>query len=183
VAIYGGSYGGYAVLAALAFTPDKFACGVDLFGTSNLQTQVQSDAARNESRRAEYYRRMGDPTAAAGRALLAERSPITHADAIRRPLLVAQGDNDPQVKKPQSDQIVEALKARGATVTYLVFPGEGHGFTRPENVTALRAVTEHFLAQCLGGRAEPFGQSLRASPFLIQHGGEFIEGLREAAAR
>jgi len=183
VAIYGGSYGGYAVLAALAFTPGQFACGVDLFGTSNLQIQVESDAARNEFRRAEYYRRMGDPTTEAGRAMLVERSPITYADAIRRPLLVAQGGNDPQVKKPQSDQLVEALKSRGAAVTYLVFPDEGHGFTRPENVIALRAVAEHFLAQCLGGRAEPFGQSLWSSSLVIPHGAEFIEGLPEASAR
>ena len=183
VAIYGGSYGGYAVLAALAFTPEKFACGVDLFGASNLQTQVESDAARNEFRRAEYYRRMGDPTTDAGRAVLAERSPLFHADAIRRPLLVAQGDNDPQVKKPQSDQIVEALSSRNATVTYLVFPGEGHGFTRPENIIALRAVSEHFLAQCLGGRAEPFGQSLRSSALVVPQGAQFIKGLESALSR
>ncbi len=181
VAIYGGSYGGYAVLAALAFTPEQFACGVDLFGTSNLQTQVESDAERNAFRRAEYYRRMGNPTTESGRAMLADRSPITHADAISRPLLVAQGTNDPQVKKPQSDQLVDALRSRGATVTYLVFPGEGHGFTRPENVIALRAVTEHFLAQCLGGRAEPFGQSLQSSSLILAHGGSFIKGLDEAA--
>jgi dipeptidyl aminopeptidase/acylaminoacyl peptidase len=180
IAIYGGSYGGYAVLSALAFRPKTFACGVDLFGTSDLQTQVQSDAARNEFRRAEYYRRMGDPTTEAGRALLSERSPIRHADAISRPLLVAQGTNDPQVKKPQSDQLVEALRLRGATVTYLVFAGEGHGFTRPENVLALRAVSEHFLAQCLGGRTEPFGQSLRQSSIVVPHGASFIEGLQEA---
>jgi dipeptidyl aminopeptidase/acylaminoacyl peptidase len=117
VAIYGGSYGGYAVLAALAFTPEKFACGVDLFGTSNLLTQVEADAARREFRRAEYYRRVGDPTTETGRALLTERSPISRADAISRPLLVAQGANDPQVKKPQSDQVVEALRSRGAPVT------------------------------------------------------------------
>ncbi len=183
VAIYGGSYGGYAVLAALAFTPEKFACGVDLFGASNLLTQVESDAARNEFRRAEYYRRMGDPTTEAGRALLAERSPLTHANAIRRPLLVAQGDNDPQVKKPQSDSIVEALSSRDATVTYLVFHGEGHGFTKPENVLALRAVSEHFLAQCLGGRAEPFGLSLRSSALSVPHGARFIDGLEQALAR
>jgi dipeptidyl aminopeptidase/acylaminoacyl peptidase len=182
VAIYGGSYGGYAVLAALAFTPETFACGVDLFGTSNLRTQVEGDGARREFRRAEYYRRIGDPTTEAGRALLAERSPILRADAIRRPLLVAQGANDPQVKKAQSDELVEALRSHGASVTYLVFPDEGHGFTRPENEIALRAIAEHFLAQCLGGRAEPFGQSLRSSSLVIPHGANFVEGLQEALA-
>lgn len=180
VAIYGGSYGGYAVLAALAFTPEKFACGVDLFGPSNLVTQVESDAARNEGRRAEYYRRVGDPTTETGRAFLTERSPVFRAEAISRPLLVAQGANDPQVKKPQSDQMVEALRSRGASVTYLLFPDEGHGFTRPENQIALTAITEHFLAQCLGGRAEPFGQSLRSSSLTILYGASFIEGLQEA---
>jgi dipeptidyl aminopeptidase/acylaminoacyl peptidase len=183
VAIHGGSYGGYAVLAALAFTPQKFACGVDLFGTSNLRTQVEGDAARREFRRAEYYRRIGDPTTGAGRALLAERSPIFRADAISRPLLVAQGANDPQVKKAQSDELVEALRSRGASVTYLVFPDEGHGFTRPENGIALSAVEEHFLARCLGGRAEPFGQSLRSSSLIVPQGAQFVEGLQEALAK
>lgn len=183
VAIYGASYGGYAVLAALAFTPERFACGVDLFGPTNLHAQVESDAARNAFRRGEYYRRMGDPTTEAGRAFLADRSPITHASAIDRPLLVAQGTNDPQVKKAQTDQLVETLRSRAANVTYLVFPGEGHGFTRAENIIALRAVTEHFLARCLGGRSEPFGQSLWSSSMLIPNGAEFIPGLQEALAR
>jgi dipeptidyl aminopeptidase/acylaminoacyl peptidase len=125
---------------------------------------------------------MGDPTTAAGLALLKDRSPLTHAAAITRPLLVAQGDSDPQVKKLQSDQLVEALRSRGAIVTYLVFPGEGHGFTRPENVLALRAVAEQFLAQCLGGRAEPLGQSLRSSSLVVPHGANFIDGLQMAIA-
>jgi len=150
---------------------------------SNLVTQIESDAARNESRRAEYYRRVGNPATEAGRAFLAARSPISRADAIRRPLLVAQGANDPQVKQPQSDQIVEALKSHGAPVTYVVFPDEGHGFTRPENVIASMAIQEHFLAQCLGGRAESFGQSLRASSVTVLHGANFIEGLQEALAK
>lgn len=183
VAIYGGSYGGYAVLAGLAFAPEKFACGVDLFGPSDLREQVESDAARNEFRRAEYYRRMGDPTSEEGRALLAERSPFLHAGAIRRPLLVAHGTNDPQVNQTQSDRLVEALRLRGATVTYLVFPGEGHGFTRPENTRALRAVTQNFLAQCLGGSAEPFGDSLGSSPLSIPYGAHLISGLKEAMER
>jgi dienelactone hydrolase len=93
------------------------------------------------------------------------------------------GTNDPQVKKSQSDQLVEALRARGAAVTYLVFSGEGHGFTRPENIVALRGATEHFLAQCLGGRAEPFGQSLRSSSLSESHGANFVQGLEEALAR
>lgn len=183
VAIYGASYGGYAVLAALAFTPQKFACGVDLFGTTNLRTQVEGDAALRESRRAEYYRRMGDPRTEAGRALLAERSPIFRADAISRPLLVAQGANDPQVKKAQSDELVEALRSRGASVTYLVFPDEGHGFGRAENGIALMAIAEHFLAQCLGGRAEPFGQSLRSSSLIVPQGAQYVKGLQEALAK
>jgi dipeptidyl aminopeptidase/acylaminoacyl peptidase len=126
---------------------------------------------------------MGDPTTEVGRALLSERSPLAHVDSISRPLLVAQGGNDPQVKKPQSDQLVDALGSRGATVTYLVFPDEGHGFTRPQNVLALRAVTEQFLAQCLGGRAEPFGESLRRSSLIVSHGADYVDGLQDAARR
>jgi dienelactone hydrolase len=104
-------------------------------------------------------------------------------DAIKRPLLVAQGANDPQVKKPQSDQLVDALRSRAVAVTYIVFPDEGHGFVRPHNNIAFTAVAEHFLAQCLGGRAEPFGTSLHASSMIVPHGAEFVNGLREALAK
>lgn len=164
------------MLAGLAFTPD-------LFGTSNLLTQVENDAGRRAFRRAEYYRRIGDPTTEAGRAFLIERSPITRATAISRPLLVAHGANDPQLPKAQSDQIVEALRSRDAVVTYLVFPDEGHGFSRPENEIALMAIAEHFLAQCLGGRAEAFGESLQSSSLIVPHGANFVEGLAEALTK
>lgn len=180
VGLYGGSYGGYAVLAALAFTPGKFACGIDLFGASDLAPLVESNAARNASRRAEYFRRIGDPTTATGRAFLAARSPISRVDAITRPLLIAHGAIDSNVKQFQSDQMVEALRARGAPVTYVVFADEGHGFIRPENVIAHMATTENFLAHCLGGRAEPFGESLAASSISVPQGAEFVPGLQAA---
>src|SRR3546814_1408977 len=101
-----------------------------------------------------WYKRVGDPRTDEGKQLLLERSPITHVDKISKPLLIGQGANDPRVVQAESDQIVEAMQAKGIPVTYMLFPDEGHGFARPENNTAFNAVTEGFLATCLGGRAE-----------------------------
>jgi dipeptidyl aminopeptidase/acylaminoacyl peptidase len=181
VAIMGGSYGGYATLAGLAFTPDKFACGVDIVGPSNLNTLLKTIPPYWEAIRAQFYKRMGDPTTPAGQALLRERSPLFQADHIRRPLLIGQGQNDPRVNINESQQIVDALKAKNIPVTYVVFPDEGHGFARPQNNIAFNAVAENFLAKCLGGRAEPIGPSLRASTAEVRYGAEFAPGLAEAA--
>jgi dipeptidyl aminopeptidase/acylaminoacyl peptidase len=180
VAIMGGSYGGYATLAGLAFTPDRFACGVDIVGPSNLNTLLSTIPPYWEAIRAQFYKRMGDPTTAEGKALLRERSPLFRADQIRRPLLIGQGANDPRVNVNESQQIVDALKARNIPVTYVVFPDEGHGFARPQNNIAFNAVAENFLAQCLGGRAEPIGPSLKASTAQVPYGAEFAPGLTEA---
>lgn len=163
VAIMGGSYGGYATLAGMAFTPTRYACGVDIVGPSNLFTLLQTIPPYWEAGRQQMYRRMGDPTTEAGRALLKERSPLTFADRIRRPLLIGQGANDPRVNIRESDQIVAAMQARKIPVSYIVFPDEGHGFARPANAIAFNAVAETFLAACLGGRAEPIGGALAAS--------------------
>jgi dipeptidyl aminopeptidase/acylaminoacyl peptidase len=182
VAIMGGSYGGYATLAALTFTPEKFACGVDIVGPSNLNTLLKTIPPYWEAGKAQMYARMGDPTTPEGQALLRERSPLYKADQIKRPLLIGQGANDPRVNVAESEQIVDAMKAKGIPVTYVVFPDEGHGFVRPQNNIAFNAVAENFLAKCLGGRAEPIGDTLKASTAQVPYGAEYSPGLIEALA-
>jgi dipeptidyl aminopeptidase/acylaminoacyl peptidase len=147
----------------LLFTPTEFACGVDIVGPSNLFTLLQTIPPYWEAGRQQMYRRMGNPTTDDGRALLKERSPLNFADRIVRPLLIGQGANDPRVNERESDQIVNAMAAKNIPVAYVVFPDEGHGFARPENSIAFFAITENFLARYLGGRAEPIGDTLRAS--------------------
>jgi len=180
IGIYGGSYGGYAVLAGLTFTPDRFACGVDIVGPSNLITLLNSIPPYWKSFLEDMARRVGDPRTDKGRELLKERSPLTYADRISRPLLIAQGANDPRVKQAESDQIVAAMKAKKLPVTYVLFPDEGHGFARPQNRIAFYAVSEGFLAQCLGGRQEPTGQDFLGSSLTVPGGAEFVPGLEEA---
>ena len=181
VAIMGGSYGGYATLAGLTFTPDAFACGVDIVGPSNLQTLLKAIPAYWESGRAEFYKRMGDPTTEDGRKLLDAASPLYKADQIKKPLLIGQGANDPRVNVAESEQIVKAMKAHGIPVTYIVFPDEGHGFARPVNSIAFNAAAENFLAGCLGGRSEPVGGTLAASTAKVEEGAALVPGLAAAA--
>jgi dipeptidyl aminopeptidase/acylaminoacyl peptidase len=180
VAIMGGSYGGYATLAGMTFTPDTFACGVDIVGPSNLFTLLQTIPPYWEAIKQQFYKRMGDPTTEAGRALLKERSPLNFAEKISRPLLIGQGANDPRVNVRESDQIVASMSAKSIPVTYVLFPDEGHGFARPVNNIAFQAVAENFLGKCLGGRAEPIGAALKASTAQVKHGAEFSPGLKEA---
>lgn len=180
VAIMGGSYGGYAALAGLTLTPEKFACAVDIVGPSNLTTLLESIPPYWEAGRRQMYRRMADPGTEAGRAWLSERSPLTHADRIERPLLIGQGANDPRVKQAESDQIVEAMRQSDIPVTYVLFPDEGHGFARPANNIAFNAITEAFLAECLGGRAEPIGEALTPSTVTVPHGAAYAPGLARA---
>jgi dipeptidyl aminopeptidase/acylaminoacyl peptidase len=180
VAIMGGSYGGYATLAGVAFTPTTFACGVDIVGPSNLFTLLQTIPPYWEAGKQQFYKRMGDPTTDDGKALLKERSPLNYAGDIQRPLLIGQGANDPRVNVRESEQIVDAMAAKNIPVTYVVFPDEGHGFARPVNNIAFNAVTENFLAKCLNGRAEPIGGAVKASTAQIKHGAEFAPGLAEA---
>ncbi len=123
------------------------------------------------------YRRMGDPTTEAGKALLKERSPLTYADRIKKPLLIGQGANDPRVNVAESDQIVAAMAAKNIPVTYVVFPDEGHGFARPANNIAFNAIAENFLAGCLGGRAEPVGDALKGSTAQVKAGAGNVKGL------
>ena len=152
IGIMGGSYGGYATLAGLAFTPDVYACGVSIVGPSNLLTLLDSIPPYWEAARKVFHERMGDPNTSEGKARLERQSPLNSAAKIKSPLLVIQGANDPRVKQAESDQIVVALRDRGFPVEYLVAPDEGHGFARPINNMASFALTEKFLARHLGGR-------------------------------
>ncbi|HKR60314.1 MAG TPA: prolyl oligopeptidase family serine peptidase, partial [Pyrinomonadaceae bacterium] len=152
VGIIGGSYGGYATLAGVTFTPDLYAAAVAIVAPSNLITLLETIPPYWEAGRATFYKRMGDPNSTEGRAQLVRQSPLTHADKIKTPLLVVQGANDPRVNKRESDQIVIALRDRGYPVQYLVAPDEGHGFARPVNNMAMLALSEKFMAQYLGGR-------------------------------
>ena len=183
VAIYGASYGGYATLVGLAFTPEKFACGVDVVGPSNLNTMLANMPAYWASFLDTFKRRVGDPATAEGKRLLKERSPLFRASRIRRPLLIAQGANDPRVKPSEADQIVRAMRKNGLPVTYVLYSDEGHGFARPENRLSFYAISEAFLAQCLGGRAEPIGDDFEGSSVAVPAGKEHIEGLNDALAR
>lgn len=157
VGILGGSYGGYATLAGVAFTPDVYAAAVDIVGPSNLITLLNAIPPYGESIRTMFYQRMGDPRTPEGKVLLMERSPLNSADKIKTPLLVAQGANDPRVNRREAEQIVVALRDRGFPVEYLLAPDEGHGFARPVNNMALFMESEKFLAQHLGGRYQEGG--------------------------
>jgi dipeptidyl aminopeptidase/acylaminoacyl peptidase len=179
VAIMGGSYGGYATLAGLAFTPDVFACGVDIVGPSNLETLLATIPPYWEPQVKQFHERMGNPNTPEGLALLKERSPLYKAKDITKPLLIGQGANDPRVTQPESDQIVAAMQADNIPVTYVLFPDEGHGFAKPANNIAFNAVAENFLATCLGGRAEPIGETLGASTAQVVTGAEYVKGLED----
>lgn len=152
VGIMGVSYGGYATLAGLAFTPELYACGVDIVGPSNLMTLLNTIPPYWESIRTLFHYRMGDPNTPEGKAQLEKQSPLNSASNIKVPLMVVQGANDPRVNIHESDQIVVALRERGAPVEYIVAPDEGHGFARPVNNMAMLAAAEKFLAKYLGGR-------------------------------
>lgn len=152
VAIMGGSYGGYATLAGLAFTPELYACGVDIVGPSNIFTLLESVPAYWESARAYLHGMVGDPETEEGKKLIREASPLFSADKIVKPLLIIQGANDPRVKKPEADQIAIALRDKGQDVTYLLADDEGHGFAKPVNSMAMYAEIEKFLADQIGGR-------------------------------
>lgn len=152
IGIMGGSYGGYATLAGVAFTPDLYAAGVAIVAPSNLKTLLQSIPPYWEAGRVIFYKRMGDPNTPEGSAQMERQSPLNSADKIKTPLLVVQGANDPRVNIHEANQIVVALRDRGFPVEYMVAPDEGHGFARPVNNMAMVAKAEKFLAKYLGGR-------------------------------
>jgi dipeptidyl aminopeptidase/acylaminoacyl peptidase len=182
VAIMGGSYGGYATLVGMTYTPETFACGVDIVGPSSLVTLLRNVP--------EYWMpfmpvmkiRVGDVSTEEGRAALLKRSPLTHVEKIKRPLLIGQGQNDPRVKRQEADQIVKAMTEKNIPVTYVLYPDEGHGFHRPENNKSFNAVTEAFLAEQLGGRFEPVGDDFKGATITVPVGAEHVPGLTEALA-
>ncbi|MGH8779223.1 alpha/beta fold hydrolase [Paraburkholderia sp.] len=153
VGIYGVSYGGYATLAGVAFTPDRYAAAVDYVGVSNLFTLLESMPPYWQPLRDMMYEMIGDPRTEAGRQTLHDASPLFFADRIVTPLLVAQGANDPRVKQAESDQIVDALRARGVDVEYMLKENEGHGFHNEENQFEFYEAMEEFFAVHLGGVA------------------------------
>lgn len=176
VAIVGTSYGGYAVLAGMTRNPQRYACGIDVVGPSNLETLLATVPSWWESMRAQLVNAMGDPSTEAGLALLRERSPVHQANRIAKPLMIAQGANDPRVRQDESDQMAAAMQRNGIPVTYLLYPDEGHGFARPVNRIAYYAVAEAFLARYLGGRAEPMTQAEReASSMQVVERGDMPE--------
>ncbi|VXD12161.1 S9 family peptidase [Planktothrix paucivesiculata] len=156
IAIMGGSYGGYATLVGLTFTPEVFACGVDIVGPSNIITLMQSIPPYWEPIRKNFYHRVGNLDTEP--EFLKERSPLFFVDRIEKPLLIGQGANDPRVKQAESEQIFEAMKQAGKPVEYALYSDEGHGFARPENRLHFYGVAEEFLAKYLGGRFEPLGE-------------------------
>lgn len=181
VAIMGGSYGGYATLVGMTFTPDRFAAGVDIVGPSNLVTLIESFPAYwKPFLDGTWYSRVGNPAVPEDRERLLAQSPITRVDAIRSPLLIGQGANDPRVVKNESDQIVAKMEEKGLPVTYVVFPDEGHGFARPENRMAFYAVTENFLGGIFDRPAEPIRRDLAGSSTAVPNGASFVEGLAQA---
>ena len=180
VAIMGGSYGVYATLVGLTYTPEVFACGVDIVGPSSLVTLLENVP--------EYWipfmpvmkARVGDVDTEEGRAQLLERSPLKRVEKIQRPLLIGQGANDPRVTQLEADQIVKAMKEKNIPVTYVLYPDEGHGFARPENRMSFNAVAEAFLAEHLGGRFEPVGDDFKGAKIQVPTGKDEVPGLAEA---
>jgi dipeptidyl aminopeptidase/acylaminoacyl peptidase len=177
VAIMGTSYGGYSALVGLTFTPEKFACAVDLVGISNLVTWLDTIPEYWMTWKSLMKGRVGDYTTEAGRRFLEARSPLTLADQIVRPLLIGQGANDVRVKAAESEQIVAAMQQHGIPVTYAYFSDEGHGLGRSQNRSSFAAVAEGFLAAHLGGRCEPVGNDFANSTIELKVGRDLIPGL------
>ena len=153
VAIMGGSYGGYATLVGLTFTPNFFACGIDIVGPSNIISLIQTIPPYWAPMLATIARRLG--VVDKDEEFMKSRSPLFFVDKIKKPLLIGQGANDPRVKQSESDQIVEEMRKNNKPVEYVVYADEGHGFARPENRMHFYSRVEQFFAKYLGGRAEP----------------------------
>lgn len=183
IAIMGGSYGGYSTLIGLTFTPDVFACGVDIVGPSNIITLMETIPPYWLPMINMFASRVGDFRTEEGKKFLESRSPLFFVDKINKPLLIGQGANDPRVKQSEADQIVNAMQEKNIPVSYVLYPDEGHGFARPENRMSFNAVTEIFLSQYLGGRFEPIGTDFEGSSIEVPTGSENIPGLKDALGK
>lgn len=179
VAIMGGSYGGYATLVGLTFTPDVFAAGVDIVGPSSLVTLLQNVPPYWASFMPQMKMRLGDVETEEGKAELLKRSPLTKVDQIKKPLLIGQGANDPRVTQLEADQIVKSMEEKKIPVTYVLYPDEGHGFGLEPNRKSFNAVTEAFLAEHLGGQYEPVGKDFEGSSIHVPAGAAQVPGLDE----
>lgn len=169
IAIAGYSFGGYSTLAGLAFTPDLYACGVDIVGPSNLISLLNTIPEYWKAAYKSLANKMGgSPNTVEGMEKLRKSSPLFAANNIKKPLLIGQGANDPRVKQAEADQIFEALKSSNIPVTYVLFSNEGHGFTHPENDIAFWALAEKFLGDCLGGKVEPLTDEIEKSTAKVQ---------------
>jgi dipeptidyl aminopeptidase/acylaminoacyl peptidase len=177
VAIMGGSYGGYATLVGLTFTPDVFACGVDIVGPSSLVTLLENVPPYWASFMPQMKMRLGDVETEEGKAELLKRSPLTKVDQIKKPLLIGQGANDPRVTQLEADQIVKSMEEKKIPVTYVLYPDEGHGFGLEPNRKSFNAVTEAFLAEHLGGQYEPVGKDFEGSSIHVPAGAAQVPGL------
>jgi len=183
VAILGAGYGGYAALASLVFTPDQFRCAAAFGAPANLAAMIETTPAYAAAIRDMLYLRVGDPRTAEGRQMLRERSPLTRASQIRQPLLISVGARSPRASRAEMDQMAFAARARRAGLTYLVFPEEGAELVTPQNRLAYLAVLEHFLGDCLGGRAEPVGAAFEGARMYAYDGAASVPGLSAFARR
>jgi dipeptidyl aminopeptidase/acylaminoacyl peptidase len=183
VAIMGGSYGGYATLVGMTFTPDVFACGVDIVGPSSLVTLLENIPPYWAPFMPVMKIRVGDVESEEGKKALLERSPLRLVDKIKKPLLIGQGANDPRVTQLEADQIVEAMQKKNIPVTYVLYPDEGHGFLLEPNRKSFNAVTEAFLAEHLGGQFEPVGDDFQGASIHIPAGADQVPGLSEALSQ
>ncbi|EPB67823.1 peptidase, S9A/B/C family, catalytic domain protein [Ancylostoma ceylanicum] len=182
IAIMGGSYGGYETLAALTFTPDEFACGVDIVGPSNLVTLLQAVPPYWRGFYRDLVRMMGaDIDTEEGRQSLTARSPLFFAERVTKPVMILQGANDPRVKQKESDQFVAALQKKFIPVSYILYPDEGHGFRKANNRLAQCGFIEKFLHSCLGGEYEPYQHGQYNSSAIVKSDGFPAEEVRKPA--
>ncbi len=183
LAIMGASFGGYTTLVGMTRTPELYACGIDLFGVSNLETFLASIPAHWKAYASMWEQRLGNTATEAGRRRLRERSPIHHVERIVRPVLIGQGSNDPRVVQRESDQMVQALTAQGTPVVYALYPDEGHSFAKRPNQLSFFSIVEHFLAHYLGGSCEPVGDAFDRSSVTLPAGAHLLPGIAEALLR
>lgn len=183
IGVVGAGFGGYAALAGLAFTPDRFRCGVSLAGPANLISMFDTLPAFRMAMRDQLYLRVGDTRTPEGRQALRERSPLTRAGQIASPLLIVAGARDPRGTRADADAIAAALRARRTPLTYVVYPDEGRDLVRPQNLLSFLAMAEHVLGQCLGGRAEPVGAAFEGASLEAYDGAASVPGLTAFARR